>query len=101
MPTPLQSHQFTLSVKAYTMSKAVAQAKSQVYLDQLDLDVTGPIVAMVCKKWDINDAIGRYLSTNFLIYDSKVLFLKVNETCMYDSSMCKLTITFEFLSRVI
>ena len=83
------------------MTKAILQAKSQVFFDQLDLTVIGPIVAMVCIKWNITDAIGRYLSTDFLISDSKVLFLKVNETCMYDSSMCKLTITFEFWSRVI
>ena len=76
------------------------QAESQVFLDQLDLNVTCPIVAMVSRKWDINDAIGPYLSTDFLISDSKVLFLKVNETCMYDSFIYKLTITFELWSRV-
>ncbi|PWA89513.1 hypothetical protein CTI12_AA098300 [Artemisia annua] len=53
------------------MSKAIVQAESQVFIDQLDLNVTVPIVAMVCKKWDINDAIGRYLSIDFLKYDSK------------------------------
>lgn len=48
------------------------QAESQVFLDHLDLNVTGPIVVMVCRKWDVNAVSGRYLSTDFLISDARV-----------------------------
>ncbi|KAL6542499.1 hypothetical protein OROMI_024101 [Orobanche minor] len=53
------------------MSKAATQSKVQVFLDELDLNVTGPIIAMICRKWDANAVTGRYLSTDFLIYDGK------------------------------
>ncbi|KAL6572843.1 hypothetical protein OROHE_002319 [Orobanche hederae] len=41
------------------------------FLDELDLNVTEPIVAMICRKWDVNAITGRYLITDFLIYDGK------------------------------
>lgn len=71
-----------------------------MFWDQLDLNVTWPVVAMVCRKWDINAVTGRYLSTDFLISDARVScrlpFLKVKERglrrIMYDSSMGMLTI---------
>ncbi|KAL6552733.1 hypothetical protein OROHE_008097 [Orobanche hederae] len=53
------------------MEKAVVEAGPQVFLDQLALDVTGPIIAMVCRKWDTNVITGRYLSTDFLISDGR------------------------------
>lgn len=53
------------------MSKAVVQVESQVFLDHLDLNVTG-IVVMVCRKWDVNAVSGHYLSTDFLISDTRV-----------------------------
>ncbi|KAL6522290.1 hypothetical protein OROHE_016843 [Orobanche hederae] len=53
------------------MSKATTQSKAQVFLDELDLNVMGPIVAMICRKWNVNAVTGRYLSTDFLISDGK------------------------------
>ncbi|KAL6544625.1 hypothetical protein OROMI_023487 [Orobanche minor] len=53
------------------MSKTATDSKTQVFLDELDLNVTGPIVAMICRKWDVNAVTGRYLSTDFLISDGK------------------------------
>ncbi|KAL6514368.1 hypothetical protein OROHE_019110 [Orobanche hederae] len=53
------------------MEKAFVEAGPPVFLDQLALTVTGPIIAMVCRKWDINAITGRYLSTDFLISDGK------------------------------
>ncbi|KAL6549480.1 hypothetical protein OROHE_008597 [Orobanche hederae] len=53
------------------MEKAFVEAGPPVFLDQLDLTVTGPIIAMVCRKWDINTITGRYLSTDFLISDGR------------------------------
>ncbi|KAL6585559.1 hypothetical protein OROMI_002203 [Orobanche minor] len=53
------------------MEKAVVEAGPPVFLDQLALNITGPIIAMVCRKWDITAITGRYLSTDFLIADSR------------------------------
>ncbi|KAL6518746.1 hypothetical protein OROHE_017499 [Orobanche hederae] len=53
------------------MENAFVEAGPPVFLDQLALTVTGPIIAMVCRKWDINAITGRYLSTDFLISDGK------------------------------
>ncbi|KAL6542525.1 hypothetical protein OROMI_024127 [Orobanche minor] len=53
------------------MEKAFVEAGPPVFLDQLALTVTGPIIAMVCRTWDINAITGRYLSTGFLISDGK------------------------------
>ncbi|KAL6535830.1 hypothetical protein OROHE_012674 [Orobanche hederae] len=51
------------------MSKAATQSKAQIFLDELDLNVMGLIVAMICRKWDVNAVTGRYLCTDFLISD--------------------------------
>ncbi|KAL6529080.1 hypothetical protein OROHE_014824 [Orobanche hederae] len=53
------------------MSKAATESKAQVFLDELDLNVTGPIIAMICRKWDVNAVTGGYLSTDFVISDGK------------------------------
>ncbi|GKC15958.1 hypothetical protein Tco_1012740, partial [Tanacetum coccineum] len=38
---------------------------------QLELGVTGTIVLMLCRMWDVYAATGRYLSTDFVVCDSK------------------------------
>ncbi|KAL6505937.1 hypothetical protein OROHE_023316 [Orobanche hederae] len=53
------------------MSKAATQSKARIFLNELDLNVTGPIAAMICRKWDVNAVTGRYLSTDFPISDGK------------------------------
>ncbi|KAL6553724.1 hypothetical protein OROMI_019397 [Orobanche minor] len=53
------------------MSKSATESIAQVFLDELDLNVTGPVVAMICRKWDVNAVTGHYLSTDFLISDGK------------------------------
>ncbi|KAL6569800.1 hypothetical protein OROMI_014314 [Orobanche minor] len=42
-----------------------------LYLDDLKVDVTGTIVVMICRIWDVNAVSGRYLSTDFVVSDSK------------------------------
>ncbi|GJR76763.1 ATP-dependent DNA helicase PIF1-like protein [Tanacetum coccineum] len=54
-----------------SMSTTKASLKSQLYLDDLEIGVTGFMIVMVCKIWDVNATIGRYLSTDFVICDSK------------------------------
>ncbi|KAL6573205.1 hypothetical protein OROMI_012821 [Orobanche minor] len=53
------------------MSKASTQSKAQVFLDELDLNISGPIVTMICRKLDVNAITGHYLNTDFLISDGK------------------------------
>ena len=48
------------------------EASSQLFLDALDVGVSGTIVVMICRKWDVNARTGRYLSTNFIVSDGKV-----------------------------
>nr|GEU35789.1 reverse transcriptase domain-containing protein [Tanacetum cinerariifolium] len=48
------------------MSTTVADTKSDLFLDQLQVDVTRTIVVMICCKWDMNAVTGRYLSMNFM-----------------------------------
>nr|GEW03221.1 hypothetical protein [Tanacetum cinerariifolium] len=53
------------------MSTTKASPKSQLYLDDLEIGVTGFMIVMVCKIWDVNATPRRYMSTDFAIYDSK------------------------------
>ncbi|GJW12561.1 reverse transcriptase domain-containing protein [Tanacetum coccineum] len=48
-----------------------SQPKPHLFLDQLAVDVTGTIVVMIGRVWDVNAITGRYLSTDFVISDSK------------------------------
>ncbi|GKC03624.1 zf-CCHC domain-containing protein [Tanacetum coccineum] len=48
-----------------------SQTNSQLFLDQLDVDVSGTIVVMISRMWDVNAITGRYLSTDFVVSDSK------------------------------
>ncbi|GJX80268.1 replication protein A 70 kDa DNA-binding subunit C-like protein [Tanacetum coccineum] len=56
---------------AENMSSEVAQSKTDLFLDDLVVGVTGTIVVMVCKIWDVNAVTGRYLSTDFVMCDAK------------------------------
>nr|GEV17021.1 hypothetical protein [Tanacetum cinerariifolium] len=46
--------------------------QKEVMLNQLELGVMGMIVVMICRMWDLNYATGRYLSTDFIVFDQKV-----------------------------
>ncbi|KAL6522319.1 hypothetical protein OROHE_016872 [Orobanche hederae] len=54
-----------------TMSIQPTQSKTPIFLDELDVNVSGPIVAIVFQKWEVNAVTGRYLSTSFLISDGR------------------------------
>nr|GEW95750.1 ATP-dependent DNA helicase PIF1-like [Tanacetum cinerariifolium] len=54
-----------------SMSTTKASPKSQMYLDDLEIGVTGFMIVMVGIIWDVNATTGRYLSTDFVICDSK------------------------------
>nr|GEW22952.1 hypothetical protein [Tanacetum cinerariifolium] len=56
--------------KAATLSGS-SQPKYLLFLDQLEVDVTGTIVIMVGRVWDVNAVTRRYLSTDFVVSDSK------------------------------
>nr|GEY75786.1 hypothetical protein [Tanacetum cinerariifolium] len=70
-----------------SMSTTKASPKSQLYFDDLEIGVTGFMIVMVCRIWDVNATPGRYLSTAFVIYDSKANvahnFLKLKECGIY------------------
>ncbi|GJY43866.1 DNA helicase PIF1, ATP-dependent [Tanacetum coccineum] len=52
-------------------SDKVSEAKSELFLDQLRLDVTGIIIVMVGRMWDVSVVNGRYLSMDFIVSDAK------------------------------
>ncbi|GJU23557.1 hypothetical protein Tco_1156899 [Tanacetum coccineum] len=54
------------------MAPVNAVDEAQLFLDKLELGVTGTIVLMFCRMWDVYAATGRYLSTDFVVCDSKV-----------------------------
>ena len=45
-----------------------------LFLEQLDTGVSGSIVVMICRMWDVNTTTGRYLSTDFVACDAKVSY---------------------------
>ncbi|KAL6575038.1 hypothetical protein OROMI_012323 [Orobanche minor] len=53
------------------MSTEPAHSKSDLFLDELQVDVTGTIEVMICRMWDVNTITGRYLSTDFVVSDAK------------------------------
>ncbi|GKD71193.1 hypothetical protein Tco_1325283 [Tanacetum coccineum] len=54
------------------MTPECASAETHFFLDNLELGVTGTIVLMFCRMWDVYVATGRYLSTDFVVCDSKL-----------------------------
>nr|GEV04418.1 hypothetical protein [Tanacetum cinerariifolium] len=48
-----------------------SQPKPHLFMEQLEVDVAGTIVVMIGRVWDVNAIIGRYLSTDFVVSDSK------------------------------
>ncbi|GJR91634.1 reverse transcriptase domain-containing protein [Tanacetum coccineum] len=52
-------------------SMSAAQNQTDLLLNQLELGVTGTIVVMICRMWDVHAATGRYLSTDFIVPDTK------------------------------
>ncbi|GJX53191.1 reverse transcriptase domain-containing protein [Tanacetum coccineum] len=61
--TDIESKQF--------MSPKVRHTKGELFLDQLQVDVTGTIVVMIGRMWDISAVTNRYLSTDFVVSDAK------------------------------
>ncbi|KAL6522924.1 hypothetical protein OROHE_016771 [Orobanche hederae] len=49
-----------------------ADDNCSLFLEQLDTGVSGTIVVMICRIWDVNATTGRYLSTDFVVCDAKV-----------------------------
>ncbi|GJY44682.1 reverse transcriptase domain-containing protein [Tanacetum coccineum] len=48
-----------------------AEANSELFLDQLGLDLTGTLIVMLGRMWDVSAVTGRYLSTDFIVSDAK------------------------------
>ncbi|GJW04229.1 reverse transcriptase domain-containing protein [Tanacetum coccineum] len=48
-----------------------SKANLEVFLDQLRLDLTGTIIVMLGRMWDVSAVTGRYLSMDFVMSDAK------------------------------
>ncbi|XP_035845903.1 uncharacterized protein LOC110943712 [Helianthus annuus] len=44
---------------------------SYMFLSELREGSTGPIMIMVCRKWDVTSVNGRYMSTDYIVTDIK------------------------------
>ncbi|GJX99786.1 replication protein A 70 kDa DNA-binding subunit C-like protein [Tanacetum coccineum] len=55
------------------VSAGVSGPEPDLFLDQLGLDVTGTIIVMIGRVWDVSVVSGRYLSTEFIVSDSKLV----------------------------
>ncbi|KAL6581086.1 hypothetical protein OROMI_007009 [Orobanche minor] len=49
-----------------------ADDNCSLFLEQLDTGVSGTIVVMICRIWDVNATTGRYLSTDLLFVMRRV-----------------------------
>ncbi|GJS86701.1 DNA helicase PIF1, ATP-dependent [Tanacetum coccineum] len=49
------------------MAPETSTAEPQLFLENLELGLTGTIVLMFCRMWDVYAATGRYLSTDFVV----------------------------------
>ncbi|GKD34561.1 hypothetical protein Tco_1250070, partial [Tanacetum coccineum] len=56
--------------QATDMTKS-SQPSSLLFLDHLDVDVSGTIMVTIGRMWDVNAITGRYLSTDFVVSNSK------------------------------
>ncbi|GKC23729.1 hypothetical protein Tco_1025879, partial [Tanacetum coccineum] len=55
------------------VSAGISGTKPDLFLDQLRVDVTGTIIVMIGRVWDVSAVSGRYLSTNFVVSDAKMI----------------------------
>ncbi|GKD79322.1 ABC transporter B family member 25 [Tanacetum coccineum] len=60
----------SLSTKIADMA-APSHSNRPLFWDELEVDGTGSIIVMVGRVWDVNATTGRYLSTDFVVSDSK------------------------------
>ncbi|GJX82244.1 hypothetical protein Tco_0331725 [Tanacetum coccineum] len=49
----------------------VKQPSFELYLDELTHGVTGTIIVMICRSWDVHTIMGHYVSTDFVMFDAK------------------------------
>ncbi|GKD46245.1 zinc finger, CCHC-type containing protein, partial [Tanacetum coccineum] len=69
---PVSGGHMSIRIEAkQDMSSTVADTKADLFLDQLQVDVTRTVVVMIGRKWDVNVVTGHYLSTDFMVSDAK------------------------------
>nr|GEU81531.1 hypothetical protein [Tanacetum cinerariifolium] len=64
--------------RKHVMLWKVRKANVELFLDQLQVGMTGTIVLMIGRKWDVSAVNGRCLSTDFVVSDAK------NDTIMVE-----------------
>ncbi|GKB18162.1 replication protein A 70 kDa DNA-binding subunit C-like protein [Tanacetum coccineum] len=55
----------------HNMATEAVINNTELFLDELYVGVSGTIVVMVCRMWDVNVVTGCYLSTDFVVSDVK------------------------------
>ncbi|GKB05874.1 54S ribosomal protein L19, mitochondrial [Tanacetum coccineum] len=73
----------SLSTKIADMA-APPQSNPPLFLDELKVDDTGSIIVMVGRVWDVNATTCRYLSTDFVVSDSKMIHCTAKATIAHN-----------------
>ncbi|KAL6498497.1 Replication factor A protein 1 [Orobanche hederae] len=58
-----------MEIKPVNMYSSASE--SELFLNDLDVGVTGTLILMLCRSWDINAPNGCYISTDFIVSDAK------------------------------
>ena len=67
-----------------TKSSHSLDQHAELFLEDLGMGISGTIVVMIGRMWDVNAVSGRYLSTDFVVTDAKVsLHYIYNYACRF------------------
>ena len=58
----------------FSLQTSDGSTSSHMFLSELREGSTGPIMIMVCRKWDVTRVNGKYMSTDYIVTDIKVVF---------------------------
>ncbi|MFS7965817.1 hypothetical protein Hanom_Chr09g00766631 [Helianthus anomalus] len=73
--------------------------RSHMFLSELREGSTGPIMIMVCRKWDVTSVNGRYMSTDYIVTDIKVVFLQLFDAYILSWLVMGLGMTVACISK--
>jgi hypothetical protein len=79
MLIPLWLHSYIGKTKRkYLMGKMSDVAKKEskeghsIFMDGLYEGCTGPVIVMLCRRWDVININNKYMSTDYIVSDKKV-----------------------------
>ncbi|GKB54268.1 reverse transcriptase domain-containing protein [Tanacetum coccineum] len=80
-------------------SMSAADNPKALFLNELELGITGTIVVMIWMMWDVHAATGRYLSTDFIVSDTKGNVMHCTTKGSIDHNFLRLKEGFVYLVK--